>query len=182
MCGVPYHSAEQYIARLISKGYKVAVCEQLEDPKLTKGLVKRDVIRIISPGTLMESSMLPEGESNYLGALWLQGDRGGCAFADVSTGEVCAASFGSAAVNHLLNELGRFRPREAVLSPAAAGDRRIAEALDKRFSCRVEISEPLFDPEQGRERLRTQYGQDAAELGLDEDRSEEHTSELPVTT
>jgi len=168
MCGVPYHSAEQYIARLIAKGYKVAVCEQLEDPKLTKGLVKRDVIRIISPGTLMESSMLPEGESNYLGALWLQGDGGGCAFADVSTGEVCAASFESGAVNHLLNELGRFRPREAVLSPAAAADRQIADALDKRFSCRVEISEPLFASEEARERVRAQYAADADALGLDE--------------
>ena len=168
MCGVPYHSAEQYIARLISKGYKVAVCEQLEDPKLTKGLVKRDVIRIISPGTLMESSMLPEGESNYLGAVWLSGDRGGCAFADVSTGEVCAASFESAAVNHLLNELGRFRPREAVLSPSAAADHRIAEAMDKRFSCRTEVSEPLFDPRQGEQRVREQYNETPEALGLDE--------------
>ena len=93
MCGVPYHSAEQYISKLIAKGYKVAVCEQMEDPKLCKGLVSRDIVRIISPGTIMETSMLREGESNYLGAVMLRGKAGGCAFADVSTGEVCAASF-----------------------------------------------------------------------------------------
>ena len=77
MCGVPYHSAEQYISKLIAKGYKVAVCEQMEDPKLCKGLVSRDIVRIISPGTIMETSMLREGESNYLGAVMLRGKAGG---------------------------------------------------------------------------------------------------------
>ena len=167
MCGVPFHSAEQYISRLIQKGYKVAVCEQLEDPRLVKGLVKRDVIRIISPGTVIESSMLTEGESNYLGAIWLEGESGGCAFADISTGEVCAASFESGAAIHLLNELGRFRPREAVLSPAAGKCAGLIDALEKRFSCRREISETLFDPAGADERLRAQYGEGAEALGLD---------------
>ena len=71
MCGVPYHSAEAYIARLIAKGYKVAICEQTEDPALAKGLVQRDVIRIITPGTVTESSMLEEGKSTYIGAVYL---------------------------------------------------------------------------------------------------------------
>ena len=169
MCGVPYHSAEQYIARLIAKGYKVAVCEQMEDPRLTKGLVKRDVIRIISPGTLIESTMLNEGESNYLGAVYLRGDRGSCAFADVSTGEVCAASFEKNAVNHLLNELGRFRPREAVLSREAGASAPVRDALEKRLSCRVEEADGLFDGAAAAERTEKQYGADAASLGLDED-------------
>ena len=120
MCGVPYHSAEQYISKLIAKGYKVAVCEQMEDPRLCKGLVSRDIVRIISPGTVMETSMLREGESNYLCAVMLRGKAGGCAFADVSTGEVCAASFESDAATHIQNELSRFRPRECVLAPEAA--------------------------------------------------------------
>ena len=110
MCGVPYHSAEQYISKLIAKGYKVAVCEQMEDPKLCKGLVSRDIVRIISPGTIMETSMLREGESNYLGAVMLRGKAGGCAFADVSTGEVCAASFETDAAMHIQNEISRFQP------------------------------------------------------------------------
>ena len=83
MCGVPYHSAEAYIARLIAKGYKVAICEQTEDPALAKGLVKRDVIRIITPGTVTETSMLEEGKSNYLAAVYLAGREGGVAFCDV---------------------------------------------------------------------------------------------------
>ena len=116
MCGVPYHSAEAYIGRLIAKGYKVAICEQMEDPALVKGLVTRDVVRIISPGTVTESSMLEEGRSNYLASVYLTGDRGAAAFADISTGEFCVSAFDSEAVSHILNELGRFSPREAVLS------------------------------------------------------------------
>ena len=84
MCGVPYHSAEAYIARLIARGYKVAICEQTEDPALAKGLVSRDVIRIITPGTVTESSMLEEGKSNYVCAVFLEAQEGGVAFCDVS--------------------------------------------------------------------------------------------------
>ena len=79
MCGVPYHSAEAYIGRLIAKGYKVAICEQLEDPALAKGLVDRDVIRIITPGTVTASSMLEENKSNYLCAVYLSAQSGGTA-------------------------------------------------------------------------------------------------------
>ena len=167
MCGVPYHSAEQYIARLIQKGYKVAVCEQLEDPKLTKGLVKRDVIRIITPGTLIESSMLTEGESNYLGAVYLDGDDGGCAFCDVSTGEVCAAAFSGGAAVHLVNELARFRPREAVLSAGAANSAQLTEALEKRLSCRTETADALFDVEASAGCIRQQYAAEPEALGLE---------------
>ena len=111
MCGVPYHSAEAYIARLIAKGYKVAICEQTEDPALAKGLVQRDVIRIITPGTVTESSMLEEGKSTYIGAVYLASREGGVAFCDVSTGEFCCAAFDGDAVSHIINELGRFAPR-----------------------------------------------------------------------
>ncbi len=86
MCGVPYHSAEAYIARLIAKGYKVAICEQTEDPALAKGLVSRDVIRIITPGTVTESSMLEENRSNYIASVFLGRTDGGAAFCDLSTG------------------------------------------------------------------------------------------------
>ena len=120
MCGVPYHSAEAYIGRLIAKGYKVAICEQTEDPALAKGLVTRDVIRIITPGTVTESSMLEEGRSNYIAALCLDAHGGAACFADVSTGEMCVSGFAEDAVAHMLSELGRFAPREAVLSAGAA--------------------------------------------------------------
>ena len=163
MCGVPYHSAEQYISRLIAKGYKVAVCEQLEDPKLCKGLVSRDIVRIISPGTIMESSMLREGESNYLAAVMLRGSAGACAFADVSTGEVCAASFEADAPMHIQNELSRFRPRECVLSPEAMLCREVRETLEKRLSCRAEDGAARFDEEACRKTIRAQYGENTPE-------------------
>ena len=86
MCGVPYHSSESYIARLVAKGYKVAICEQMEDPALAKGLVKRDVIRIVTPGSVTESSMLTESQNNYYACLFTEDGVCGLAFCDVSTG------------------------------------------------------------------------------------------------
>ena len=100
MCGVPYHAANSYIKRLIDRGHKVAVCDQLEDPALTKGLVKRDVIRVITPGTLTDEGMLDFERPNYICALWLEGGSGGAAFCEVSTGEFCAADFPEAAEEH----------------------------------------------------------------------------------
>lgn len=145
MCGVPYHSAEAYISRLIAKGYKVAVCEQTEDPLLAKGLVRRDVIRVISPGTVIESSMLEDGVSNYLAAVFLSAGAGSAAFCDVSTGEVCLASFPAPAAEHLQNELARFRPREVLLSAGAAEDETLREFLEKKLECRTELDEARFD-------------------------------------
>lgn len=84
MCGVPYHSSESYIARLVAKGYKVAICEQMEDPALAKGLVKRDVIRIVTPGSVTESSMLTESQNNYYACLFTEDGVCGLAFCDVS--------------------------------------------------------------------------------------------------
>ena len=86
MCGVPYHSCEGYIARLVARGYKVAICEQLEDPATAKGLVKRDIIRIVTPGTVTESSMLDERRNNYFASAYGEGGAYGLAFCDVSTG------------------------------------------------------------------------------------------------
>ncbi len=166
MCGVPYHSAEQYIARLIAKGYKVAVCEQMEDPALAKGLVQRDIIRIVTPGTVIESSMLREGESNYLGGIYLEGSRGAAAFCDVSTGEVCAASFEKDAPGHIANELARFRPREAVLSQGALDCRELRDTLEKKLLCRVEAAPERFDRAACAAALRAQYRAEPDELGL----------------
>ena len=86
MCGVPFHSYEGYVARLISKGYKVAICEQMEDPAKAKGLVKRDIIRVVTPGTVIESSMLQDDKNNYIASIFLKGGAAGLCFADVSTG------------------------------------------------------------------------------------------------
>jgi DNA mismatch repair protein MutS len=166
MCGVPYHSAEAYIGRLIAKGYKVAICEQLEDPALAKGLVTRDVIRIITPGTVTESSLLEEGKSNYIAAVCLDGDTGAVCFADVSTGEMCVSGFAEDAANHIQSELGRFAPREAVLNPAAA-ESELAAFLTQRLDAMLEHAEASFAFADAAARVTAQFGvPDVAALGL----------------
>jgi DNA mismatch repair protein MutS len=87
MCGIPYHSANNYIARLISRGYRIAVCEQVEDPKVAKGIVKREVTRIITPGTVMDDNILSESRNNYLAAVIVENDANALAYIDVSTGD-----------------------------------------------------------------------------------------------
>lgn len=87
LCGVPYHAASSYIAKLIGKGFKVAVCEQVEDPKLAKGVVKREVVRVVTPGLVIDGENLDAKENNFLAALYPCGDRFGLAFLDISTGE-----------------------------------------------------------------------------------------------
>ena len=113
MCGVPFHSAETYINRLIEKGYKVAICEQMEDPATTKGLVKRDVVRVVTPGTVIEQSMLEDRRNSYLLSVCLDGNRAGLAFADVSTGEFSVYEIDKAAVR-LQDELARITPKEII--------------------------------------------------------------------
>ena len=117
MCGVPFHSSEGYVGRLIEKGYKVAICEQVEDPALAKGLVKRDVIRVVTPGTLIETNLLSEKKNNYLCAIYIGEFECGVAFADVSTAAVFATSFcGDGIESKLKNELGTYQPREVIVN------------------------------------------------------------------
>ena len=113
MCGVPFHSAETYINRLIEKGYKVAICEQMEDPATTKGLVKRDVIRVVTPGTVIEQSMLEDRRNSYLLSVCMDGSKAGLAFADVSTGEFSVYEIDKAGAR-LQDELARIAPKEII--------------------------------------------------------------------
>ncbi len=159
MCGVPYHSVDAYLSRLIAKGYKVAICEQMEDPATAKGLVERDIIRIVTPGTVIEETMLEEGKNNFLCALCLEGESAGVCFADLSTGEAACTSFeGSAWREHLENELGRFAPREALLSPEAWEDAALRSFLDERLGCRLEKATGSdFDPDKARRTVEKQF-------------------------
>ncbi len=117
MCGVPYHSSEGYIGRLIEKGYKVAICEQMEDPSLAKGLVRRDVTRVVTPGTLIESNLLTESQNNYICAVYYDPDEIGVCFADVSTGQAFATSFnGKEMLAKLNTELSTYRPSELIIN------------------------------------------------------------------
>jgi DNA mismatch repair protein MutS len=117
MCGIPYHACDSYIARLVSKGYKVAICEQLEDPALAKGIVKRNVTRVITPGTVIESTMLDESKNNFLGCICYTANGIGVCFADVSTGSIHATQFENKnCQKNIINELGRFSPREVAIN------------------------------------------------------------------
>ena len=118
MCGVPFHSADAYINRLVQKGYKVAICEQLSDPKETKTLVERGVTRVVTPGTVTDQTVLNEKRNHYLLALCLRGNRAGLAYADVSTGECYTFEIENAAAS-LRNELLRIEPNEIIANEAA---------------------------------------------------------------
>ena len=140
MCGVPYHSYQSYLARLVAKGYKVAICEQTQDPAAATGIVKRDIIRIVTPGTAVDASMLEESRNNYIAAIYLEGERCGVCFCDLSTGEVYAtACSGEDCLTHLMNELGRFEPREVVLSPEAWENTALSQAMELKLDCRREF-------------------------------------------
>ncbi len=117
MCGIPYHAADTYVAKLIAQGLKVAICEQVEDPKLAKGIVKREVIRVITPGTLVDGSLLKEASANYLAAVSHNGNGYGIAYSDISTGEFYVAEVkGIQSLGRLADELARINPSEVVLS------------------------------------------------------------------
>src|SRR3990172_3987719 len=116
LCGFPYHAAEGYIARLIRRGFKVAVCEQVEDPKLAKGIVKREVIRVVTPGTVLDSNLLDAKDNNYLASLYHSKDGFGLSFIDISTGDFYMAEIAGADNYAELDAvLSRFTPREIVL-------------------------------------------------------------------
>lgn len=117
MCGVPYHAVDTYLGRLVAKGYKVAICEQTEDPSQTKDIVKREVVRIVTPGTVIESELLTDNKNNYLCSVYLDGGHAGVTFADISTGDILATEIeGEQYVSRLLNEIATYSPRELMLN------------------------------------------------------------------
>ena len=164
MCGVPYHSCDGYIARLIAKGYKVAICEQTEDPAAAKGLVKRDIIRVVTPGTV-DASMLEGGRSNYICAVCMDDESAGLAFCDITTGKTHATSFtGPERLSHVENELGRFSPVEAVLNDGAFQQTGLIDLLREKFNCLTQNGgEARFRLEAAAEQVERQFGKDQAD-------------------
>ena len=138
MCGVPYHSAETYIGKLISKGYKVAICEQMEDPSTAKGLVKREVVREITPGTVVESNLLSENKNKYLCAICLSPKGVGISFADISTGEISATSVENER-SKILNELGTYSPKEIIVNASMDGAAYIYDFAKTRLGALCEF-------------------------------------------
>ena len=162
MCGVPYHSSDGYIARLIAKGYKVAICEQTEDPALAKGLVKRDIIRVVTPGTVIDSQSLDANRGNFLAGVFLDENNAGVAFCDMSTGHTHVTAFtGDDRAEHLMNELVRFTPAEAVLSGGAYQDAALMELLRQKLGCMVENGDKRFDLRVAEKSVLAQYGEEA---------------------
>ena len=163
MCGIPYHASEAYIARLIAKGYKVAICEQMEDPATAKGLVKRDIIRVVTPGTVIDAACLEEKASNFLCGIYIDSQNAGAAFCDISTGKTHLTAFsGPDRVEHVVNELGRFSPAEAVVNDGAASEKALTDALTEKFRCRVENGgEGRFRLAEAERNIRRQFGEEA---------------------
>lgn len=133
MCGVPFHAADSYIARLVAKGHKVAICEQMEDPKAVKGIVKRDIIRIVTPGTILDDALLNSRKTNYMASVCRIGNDCAVAFVDVSTGELLGTTlYDDASCDKLINELARFSPVEIALGGNSYQNKKITEYIQSR--------------------------------------------------
>ncbi len=146
MCGVPYHAVQSYIGKLIAKGYKVAICEQMEDPALAKGLVKRDVIRVITPGTIIETNMLDEKKNNYVASIYKVGIYYGLAYSDVSTGEFATTEVTEGNnYTKLLNELARFEPIEIVVNKELYDDTKMVNDIKNRFNTYISTRDEVLE-------------------------------------
>ena len=176
MCGVPYHSYETYVARLIAKGYKVAICEQVEDPALAKGLVKRDIIRVVTPGTVIESSMLADDKNNYLCSVYCRRRRGrwqaGVCFADISTGEARATELSAEKIGGaIITELSRYMPSEILICPAMLDFKDVTAYIKQHTNALVELREDACYKDAAMEAtMARQFGADwRAAMGYDTD-------------
>ena len=159
MCGVPFHSVDTYIGRLIEQGYKIAICEQMENPAEAKGIVKRDVIRVITPGTLIESDLLSDKKNNYLCSLYLGEFEYGVCFCDISTAEIYATSFsGDEMDSKLQNELGTYSPVEVVTNLNSAKFADVAKFIKGRLGAMLNDSQyKRFEYDSCLERVKNQF-------------------------
>ena len=174
MCGVPYHAADMYIKRLIDTGFKVAVCEQLTDPAETKGIVVRDVIRVVTPGTLTESSMLDDGRNNYICSIFYDQQAGTCgvASADISTGDAALSLYeGKDMEAGVINELSRCQPAEVIFAENFLSMKNVADFVKLRLSCAVTLRDSMcFAPEKHRDYVAEVFKVSSVrELGITED-------------
>ncbi len=173
MAGIPYHAAELYTKRLIDQGFKVAVCEQLTDPSESKGIVVRDVIRVVTPGTLTESSMLDDGKNNYICSIYYSEAEKSCgiASADISTGEAYLCSFeGRDMETGLINELSRCQPAEVIFTDSFLSLKNTADFIKFRLNCAVTLRDRIcFEPDLLRADTAAVFGASSmAELGISE--------------
>ncbi len=170
MCGIPFHSCEGYIARLVKKGYRVAICEQTEDPSKTKKLVKRDVIRVITPGTVTEESMLESGVNNYLASIVLHGNTAGLCFADVSTGKLHLTEITSKQIeSEIINEITRFSPKEVLFNEESAKLKTLFDLVTKSLQSRIDTIDDELKGVSCEEAVLKHFRADSfLSLGIDE--------------
>jgi DNA mismatch repair protein MutS len=162
MCGVPFHAADLYIGRLIEKGYRVAICEQTEDPKAAQGLVKREVIRVVTPGTLIETELLPETKNNYICSVYVGETETGVCFADISTAEVYTTYFENNILeSRLKNELGTYSPCEILLNINMEKLPWLADYIRDRLGAMVLDNQPhRYEAEDAKTAVKNQFGMD----------------------
>lgn len=166
MCGVPFHSVDSYIARLVENGYNVAICEQTEDPAAAKGIVKREVIRVITPGTIMDAAALDDSKNNYLASVFLEEYGAGIAFVDITTGEISVNEFeGDDIVIQLLNEISRFSPAEIIFNLEAYEKKSLIDPIKERFGCSVRnYYNWAYDEETAKKSVEEKFGDVQPEL------------------
>ena len=171
MCGIPHHARDTYITKLIEKGYKVAICEQLEDPRYAKGIVKRDVVKIVTPGTITDLTMLDEKKNNYIASVFMDRKEAAISFCDVSTGEFFVSSInGIDVITKLLNEISRIAPSEIILSDSTKENSLFFKEFNRVFDIYVstynnsEKSKFLIDILEKQEITLSKYEYEAATL------------------
>lgn len=168
MCGVPYHSCDAYIARLIKKGFKVAICEQVENPKEAKGMVKREVIRVITPGTLIESNMLSDDTNNYIACVFSGEEGYALACADISTGQLFVSQFEKDGENELVNELGRYSPSEIIFNGGLLEKKTVTGFIKDKLGCIADLlDDDKFRAAASRELITRHFSKAPEELGLE---------------
>ena len=168
MCGVPYHACETYISRLIKKGYKVAICEQMENPAEAKGVVKREVIRVITPGTVIESNMLSEESNNYIACIFCAADGWGLACTDISTGQAYVSQFGKDAQADLINDLARYSPSEVIFNEEILPHTVLTAFIKERLHCVADLRDPEdFVLQHDCEVVERHFSRSVADLGLE---------------
>ncbi len=167
MCGVPYHAADTYIDRLVAKGYKVAICEQMEDPATAKGIVKRDVVRVVTPGTIVDSKILDEKKNNFLCTVYAEKNIFGVTFSDLSTGEVYVTKVGS--VNRLIDEMARYMPTEIIVNETVFKNTKVKDEIKYRFNT-IEMVKTEVNCDFSEELIRLWFGvKNSKELSLPDD-------------
>ena len=159
MCGVPYHAAESYITKLVEKGYKVAICEQMEDPSVAKGIVKREIIRVISPGTIAEGKLLESKKNNYLMSLYQEKNTIGLAYLDISTGDFFVTEIsGKNTLALLMDEVGKIGPSEILVNPTLFKDTGTIKTLEEKFGIMTNLYPArYFEFKASESRLKEQF-------------------------